>query len=207
MGHHNKYPSFKFLYLHTCDLTIINTTCLYGGRIIIELGKNNIKNVDEDVTISPDQIAVYKTVYDSTNKKIFDYFRRGLMSNEQFGKNLGIKINIENLATKENLKLNIIIEEMKYDISYKVGNYERYSFVSKKEYNFTYASAWSYPALEIKSKLNRTLNGYETMEPFSRYGVYIQELMHRTVYGNAKTHFETKPGIVGNGGGFSMISI
>ena len=44
------------------------------------------------------------------------------------------------------------------------------------------------------------------MEPFSRYGVYIQELMHRTVYGTAETHFETKPGIVGNGGGFSMIS-
>ena len=208
LGHHNIYPSIKFLYLHTCDLTIINTTCLYGGRIIIELGKNSIKNADEDVTISPDQIAVYKTEYVSkeNDNKIIAYFRRGLMSNEQFGKNLGIKINIENLATKENLKLNIIIEEMKYDISYKVGNYERYSFVSKKEYDFTYASAWSYPALEIKSKLNRTLNGYETMEPFSRYGVYIQELMHRTVYGTLETHFETKPGIVGNGGGFSMIS-
>lgn len=57
-----------------------------------------------------------------------------------------------------------------------------------------------------KIKIHRTLNGYETMEPFSRYGVYIQELMHRTVYGTAETHFETKPGIVGNGGGFSMIS-
>ena len=85
---------------------------------------------------------------------------------------------------------------MKYDISYKEGNYERYSFVSEKAYNFTYESAWSYPALEIKSKLNRTLNSYETMEPFSSYGVYIQELMHRRVYGTAETHFETKPDIV-----------
>ena len=204
-GYHNDYPSIQFLYLHTCDLTIINKTCLYGGRIIIELGTYTIKS-NEDVTISPDQIAVYKTVYDSTNKKIFAYFRRGLMSNEQFGKNLNIKINIENLSITKDVPLNIIIEEMKYDISFKEGDYERYSFVSQNKYNFTYISAWSYPALEIKAKLDRKLNGYETMEPFSRYGVYIQEIMHRTVYGTSETHFETKPGIVGNGGGFSMIS-
>ena len=44
------------------------------------------------------------------------------------------------------------------------------------------------------------------MEPFSRYGIYIQELNHRYVFGTAETHFQTKPGIVGNAGGFSMIS-
>ena len=33
----------------------------------------------------------------NNNHKIIDYFRNGLMSNEQFGKNLGIKINLENL--------------------------------------------------------------------------------------------------------------
>ena len=204
-GYHSDYPSIQFLYLHTCDLTIINKTCLYGGRIVIELGTYTIKS-EEDVTISPDQIAVYKTVYDSKNKQIFAYFRRGLMSNEQFGKHLNIKINIENLSLTKDAQLNIRIEELKYDISYKEGDYERYLFVSQDKYNFTYISAFSYPALEIKAKLNRTLNGYETMEPFSRYGVYIQELMHRTVYGTSETHFETKPGIVGIGSGFSMIS-
>ena len=208
-GYHKVYNSIKFLYLHALDYTIINTTCLYGGRITIELNDCTINNV-EDVTIAPDQIAIYKILYE--NNKIIAYFRRGLMSNEQFGKNLNIIINIENLSNKkgkiiEDIDLNIILEEMKYDISYP-PDYEIYSKVPNMEgkKKFEFKSAWSYPALEIKTKLNRTLNGYETMEPFSRYGVYIQELNHRTVYGTAETHHQTKPGIVGNGVGFSMIS-
>ena len=207
-GHHEVYKSIKFLYVHTLDFTIINTTCIYGGKIIIDLGSYKIKSAEE-VTIAPDQIAIYKTEY--KNNKIEAFFRRGLMSNEQFGKNLGIKVNIENLKNskdalvRENVNLMLTIEEMKYDISFP-DTYERYYFVSSENYLFTYESAWSYPALEIKAKLDRTLNGYETLEPFSRYGVYIQEINHRTVYGTAETHFQTKPGIVGNGAGFSMIS-
>ena len=133
------------------------------------------------------------------------------MSNEQFGKNLNIKMNLENLHDKDkkrittNVQLTMDIEEMKYDISYP-PDYEKYFKVSTEKKTFEFKSAWSYPALEIKTRLDRTLNGYETMEPFSRYGVYIQELNHRTVYGTAETHFQTKPGIVANGGGFSMIS-
>ena len=87
------YKSIKFLYVHTLDFTIINTTCIYGGKIIIDLGSYKIKSAEE-VTIAPDQIAIYKTEY--KNNKIEAFFRRGLMSNEQFGKNLGIKVNIEN---------------------------------------------------------------------------------------------------------------
>ena len=208
-GHHEDYPLIKFLYLHSLEFKIRNITCLYGGRITINLGSYSIPDV-ESVTISPDQIAVYEIIYDKQNKKIVANFRRGLMSNEQFGKDLNLKLNIEGLLSgstkvRENVKLEVIIEEMKYDISYP-PNYERYTQISKVSETFKYESAWSYPALEIKTKLDRNLNGYETMEPFSRYGVYIQELMHRTVYGTAETHFETKPGIVGNGGGFSMIS-
>ena len=203
-GYHKVYNSIKFLYLHTLDFTIINTTCLYGGKIEVDLGtKYKINNVSEDVTIAPDQIAVYKTTLEGN--KIVAYFRRGLMSNEQFGKNLGIKMNIENLSYKENVNLTLKIYEMKYDIS-NPPSYEKYSEISSEEKEFIYTSAWSYPAVEIKSRLNRTLNGYETMEPFSRYGIYIQEINHRTVYGTAETHFQTKPGIVGNGAGFSMIS-
>ena len=209
LGHHKVYNSIKFLYLHTLDFTIINTTCLYGGKIEVDLGNYKINNIDEDVTIAPDQIAVYKTILE--NNKIVAYFRRGLMSNEQFGKNLGIKMNIENLLDKNNKEINntvtltMNIYEMKYDISFP-PLYEQYYHISNKSEKFIYTTAWSYPAVEIKSKLNRTLNGYETMEPFSRYGIYIQEINHRTVYGTAETHFETKPGIVGNGAGFSMIS-
>ena len=128
------------------------------------------------------------------------------MSNEQFGKDLRLEINIENMPIQKEENLNIKLEELKYDISYRENNYERYYLVSQGQYKFKYQSAWSYPALEIRSKLNRTLNGYETMEPFSRYGVYIQELNHRTVYGTAEAHQQTSPGLVGNGIGFSLIS-
>jgi hypothetical protein len=133
-GYHKIYKSIKFLYLHTLDYTIINTTCLYGGRIIIELNDNKINNV-EDVTIAPDQIAIYKILYE--DDKIIAYFRRGLMSNEQFGKNLNIKINIENLSKGNNkivedIELNIILEEMKYDIS-NPPEYEVYSKVPNME--------------------------------------------------------------------------
>jgi hypothetical protein len=207
-GHHGVYKSIKFIYVHTLDFTIINKTCLYGGRITVNLGNYLINSID-DVTIAPDQIAVYKILYE--NNKIIAYFRRGLMSNEQFGKNLNIKMNLENLHGEDkkrittNVQLTMDIEEMKYDISYP-PDYEKYFKVSTEKKTFEFKSAWSYPALEIKTRLDRTLNGYETMEPFSRYGVYIQELNHRTVYGTAETHFQTKPGIVANGGGFSMIS-
>ena len=208
-GYHSVYKSIKFLYVHTLDFKIKASTCIYGGKITIDLGNYNIKDNDpEKVTIAPDQIAVYQIKL--TGKTIEAYFRRGLMSNEQFGKDLSLTINIEDLydgknRKEENVNLTITIEQMTYDIS-KPPLYETYKEVSNEIYEFKFASAWSYPAIEIKSTLNRTFNGYETMEPFSRYGVYIQELEHRTVYGTAETHHQTKPGIVGNGGGFSMIS-
>ena len=209
-GYHRIYNSLRFIYLHTLDFKIINTTCIYGGKIEVDLGGYEIKNIDEDVTIAPDQIAIYKTTLE--NNKIVAYFRRGLMSNEQFGKNLGLKMNIENLlnktnheAVRKNVTLTMTIYEMKYDIS-KPPLYEEYYKISSESKLFIFTSAWSYPAVEVKAQLNRTLNGYETMEPFSRYGIYIQEINHRTVYGTAETHFQSKPGIVGKGEGFSMIS-
>ena len=202
-GYHQKYNSVKFIYVHNLVYMITASTCLYGGRITIDLSKYPNVQTD-DVTISPDQIAVYQK--EKINNKIVISFRRGLMSNEQFGKDLRLEINIENMPIQKEENLNIKLEELKYDISYRENNYERYYLVSQGQYKFKYQSAWSYPALEIRSKLNRTLNGYETMEPFSRYGVYIQELNHRTVYGTAEAHQQTSPGLVGNGIGFSLIS-
>ena len=58
-GHHNVYNFIKFIYVHTLDFTIINKTCLYGGRITVNLGNYLINSID-DVTIAPDQIAVYQ---------------------------------------------------------------------------------------------------------------------------------------------------
>ena len=208
-GYHEDYPLIKFLYVHSLEFVINSKTCIYGGQIVINLGDYSISGI-ESVTIAPDQIAVYEIVYDETKKILTAKFRRGLMSNEQFGKDLNIKMNLENVIKdnkiyRGNMTVNFKIDEMKYDISYP-PTYERYTNIVNQQKTFVYESAWSYPALEIKTKLDRTLYGYETKEPYSRYGIYIQELMHRTVYGTAETHFQTKPGIVGNGVGFSMIS-
>ena len=76
--------------------------------------------------------------------------------------------------------------------------YERYTEIKNEKLIFNYVSVFSYPALEIKTKLNRTLNGYETMEPFSKYGVYQQELIaHRYIHGIQETHHQQNPGLMG----------
>ena len=201
-GYHKTYPSIKFLYVHNLHYKITASTCIYGGKIIIDLSSYKYI-VASDITISPDQIAVYHT--EIVNNQMIAYFRRGLMSNEQFGKDLKLEINIENINVQKDIPLKVTLYEMKYDISYP-PTYERYYQVNTTTYNFKYQSAWSFPAIEIKAKLNRTLNGYETMEPFSRYGVYIQEINHRTVWGTAETHQQTSPGIVASGASFSLIS-
>ena len=103
------------------------------------------------------------------------------MSNEQSGKDLVLTINLENIQTTSTVSLNVKLHELKFDISYP-PTYERYTQIKSDNYNFNYVSVYSYPALELKTKLNRTLNGYETMEPFSRYGVYIQELMENRYF-------------------------
>lgn len=201
-GHHKIYTSIRFIHVHNLHYVIKASDCLYGGKIVINLGTyTNI--VVDDITISPDQIAVFETKKEGN--QIIVFFRRGLMSNEQFGKDLKLEINIENINSNKNLTFKIELYEMKYDIS-SPPDYERYTKVTEENYIFTFQSAWSFPALQIRAKLNRTLNGYETMEPFSRYGVYIQELNHRTVWGTLESHQQTGPGLVGSTGAFSMIS-
>lgn len=201
-GYHQIYNSIRFIYLHSATIKIDAKTCLYGGKIIVSLGNLILNNVD-DVTVSPDQIAVFKT--ENVNNQILIYFRRGLMSNEQFGKDLTIGINIENLSSEQDLKLDLEIEQMIYDIS--IPELEKYeNVVNKYQQTFKYTSAFSYPALEVKTKLDRDLNGYETMEPFSRYGTYSQDIEHRYIWGTAETHHTTHPGVTGSTGGFSIIS-
>ena len=50
------------------------------------------------------------------------------MSNEQFGKNLTLNINIENINIEKNTKFKFIVEEMKFDIS-NPPDFEIYSQV------------------------------------------------------------------------------
>ena len=85
-------------------------------------------------------------------------------------------------------------------------SYEKYYYVTKQDVTFEYAPVFSFPALQIKGKLNRTLNGYETIEPFARIGGYLQELYHRQVYGPIEAHYKSDPGITSCDGGYNMIS-
>ena len=195
-GYHKDYNTIKFIYLHSLEFTLTSTKCLYGGRFIINLGKYDLKSIN-DITMSPDHIAIYNITYNNTNHEITIYFKRGLMSNEQFGKDMKQIIYIENLP-EEKISLYMTIEELKYDISFP-PTYERYYFISNQSYNFEYISAFSFPALEIKANLNRILNKYETLEPFAKYGIYSQELYHRTIYSSGETHHQYIPGIVTEG--------
>jgi hypothetical protein len=51
-GYHKIYTSIKFIYLHYAEFTIINTTCVYGGRITVYLNNTKLNSID-DVTFSP----------------------------------------------------------------------------------------------------------------------------------------------------------
>ena len=77
--YHKEYSQIKLLYFHRLDFTMENKYCIYGGRIIINIKENIIKNVNQ-VTVSPDQIAVYNINFSNGNITI--YFKRGLISNE-----------------------------------------------------------------------------------------------------------------------------
>ena len=202
-GYHKEYPQIKFLYVHRLDFTMENKYCIYGGRIIINIKENTIINANQ-VTVSPDQIAVYNVTI--SNENITIYFKRGLMSNEQFGKDMNLIINIEGLPSQTDEIFKIIVESLKYDIS-SAPNCDKYTFIYEKDVVFKYTSAFSFPALQIKSKLNRTFNSYEILEPFSRYGAYIQEIKHRCVFLTGEAHYSSNPGITANFvGGVDSIS-
>ena len=167
-GHHEIYPSIKFIYLHSLTYVIKSNYCLYGGKIIINIGDKILGSID-DITVSPDQIAVYKIEYEKEKKNIIIYFKRGLNSNEQFGKNVTVTINIEKLKSQEDETFFFTLEELKFDISSPSTDYEKYYNISYGNQIFNYISAFSFPALLIKAELDRPLNGYETLEPFNRY--------------------------------------
>ena len=55
--HNTVYSSIKFIYLHNLTYIIKATTCVYGGRINIDISPySNV--VAGDITISPDHIVV-----------------------------------------------------------------------------------------------------------------------------------------------------
>ena len=201
-GYHEVYDSIKFIYLHSTTLVINSKYCINGGKIILNVGEFEIEKINQ-VTVSADQVAIYNITYNS--HKVYIFFKRGLSSNERYGKDMEMTINIENLQSEFNETFNIAIEELKYDVS-NPPDYERYIQVSVGDYFFEYKSAFSFPALQIQYKLNRTINGHETIETLTNYGTFHQEINHRQVYCINRAFYTDEPAITAPEEGLSTVS-
>ncbi len=218
-GYLKDYPELKFIYAHYVNMLVDGSITRQGGKIEILFDSSvGFKNEDTEdpiakgwMTYSADQVAFYKTTYDKVTKKVTAYFKRGLMPNEAYGKASLLGLMVEQLNVNVDTPVTIKIYEMKYDISLKEENYERYMLREERSLTLKYDRFYSLPAVEVHVKMNRnndaSMLGYELLEAFSRFGVYIQELQkHRTVYASTEIHNPRDPGVVAANGGFAMIS-
>ena len=227
-GYYEKYPSLKFIYAHKIELPLDPKITRQGGRVTIKLDSYTFKDnkdpiENEYITTSADNVAFYKTEYDSASNSIQLYFKRGLMPNENYGLVSKCEIYIENLNMSEienkNITLSIKLEELNYDLSAYDTNYERFT---PQEYSSQleakYSPFFSYPALKIENhftrknsntnKISHSIKEYELLNPYSRYGIYLQELYgHRTIYGRDEAHHIIDPGVQAINSGFMKISV
>ncbi|MCQ2816191.1 MAG: hypothetical protein MJ252_02885 [archaeon] len=216
-GYLTEYPMVKFIYGHGAKFEIAPELSRQGGKLTYTLpeGINFTKEVIENdlITYSADQIAFYKTTFDSSTKTVTSFFKRGLMPNEQVGQPSQIEINLECLNSEESFEMQITLDEVKYDVTSKDTDYEYYERrgAFTKKYLFEYKPYYSLPAVEIANHFHRNdsteIKEYELLAPYTRYGVYQQEILrHRTVYSFAEVHNVKDPGLVAPNGGFATIS-
>ena len=211
-GYLEEYPSVKFVKAYSLKMKVKPEMTRQGGKIEIQLPKGVSVKDKLDITFSPDQIAFYQTDYDSSKNIITGYFKRGLLPNEAYGKDSLINVNIENSGFSEKtFTASVNIYEVKFDISSPKTQFETYYLRQTTKETFTLSLFYSYPAIEVRARLNRQgdqeMRPYETLEPFTRYGLYIQELIkHRTLWGSAESHHQTEPGMQSLNFGFSVLS-
>lgn len=214
-GYLEEYDVVKFIYAHGTKFKVKADDSRQGGRLEFTLPstvswKNNDDPIEKGyITYSADQVAFYKT--EVVGNKIIAYFKRGLMPNEAYGKDSNIGLTIENLNPSDSFSVDIVLYEVKYDISSPETDYEHYEERTTYPVTFYYTPYYSLPAIEIGNKMNRNnsteIKEYELLMPYTRYGVYQQELIaHRTVYGFPEVHNVKDPGLVSTSGGFGTIS-
>ena len=220
-GYLEEYPSVKFIFAHSVSFIIGKNLTRLGGKLVIDLGIYEFKDdkqpsENEFVTMSVDGVAVYKIEYDyqkGVKNKIIAYFKRGLMPDEISGKDSTVELNIENIASTENISAKIELYELKYDLTKKEKNFEDYvkveSFIT--DYIISYHKFWSLPCLIIENKFERNesdiIQPYELLDPFARYTLYYQELLaHREVYANSLSAHFTTPGLQTPFGSYRLIS-
>ncbi len=218
-GYLDGYPEVQFIYAHYFNIYVSGDITRQGGRMEIALNSDTMfknetyaeANPQELVTYSADQVAFYKTTYNASTRVITGYFKRGLMPNEAYGKTSFLGIMIEGIDMTTNGSAHVKIYQMKYDISEAASNYETFSLKAELDEVLIHSKYFSLPAAEVHVKVNRnnktSIYAYELMDPYTRFGVYIQELQaHRTIWSSAESHHTTGPGLQAISGGFSTIS-
>ena len=219
-GYLNGYPEVRFIYGHSIKIVVAPEISRQGGKLIITLpsdaqfaSSDPVK--DELITMSADQIALNETIYDPATNQITMVFKRGLMPNEAYGKPSKLEIDLEGINHERNFTVDVVLYEMKYDVTSPETNYEIYNLISETLFPKTYTAAYipffRLPALTVHNHMNRnnatTIREYELLQPYARYGIYFQELLrHRTIWGSAEAHHVTDPGLQAINGGFSVLS-
>ena len=215
-GYLKEYNVVKFSYAHGTSFKMKASDSRQGGKLVIKLPSNVAWKDSSDpvengyITYSADQVAFYRTEY--ANGEIIGYFKRGLMPNEAYGKDSSIGVTIENLKPDvASFTVDIVLYEVKYDISSPETDYEHYEERTTYPCTFEYKPYYNLPAVEIVNKMNRNesteIKEYELLMPYTRYGVYQQELIaHRTIYGYVEIHNVNNPGIVTTSQSMSTIS-
>ena len=119
---------------------------------------------------------------------------------------------LEKIKKRDNFTIKIELYEMKYDITNKAGDYETYKKVDSfpSEYTAEISCFFSLPAVIMHNKMDRkgndTIREYELVSPYARYGVYFQELGHRTIWASPEAHFVRNPGLQAINNAFSILT-
>ena len=214
-GFYTAYPELKFVYASEFNVW---SAAGQGGRFDIQLPMNvifingSISDPVNDslITFSSGGLAFYKTTYDNTTNMISSWFRVGGQASNATAPSL-VTVMIEQLNDTSNMTITVNSYLMKFDLSSNQTQFEKYFLDTVQTVTMYNDRFYSLPAVEIHCHLNRSNNTavmpYESIDTFSRIGLYIQELLaHRTVYGAAESHHPTNPGSQGLNGGFSTIS-
>jgi len=222
-GENLDYPEVKFVKTFSLNLDVSPENSRRGGEIVFKFADSDLPwtNIEDAlskdyVTVSADQIAVYK-IYAKSNKELVIRFKRGQMPNEAYGRASHLQIFFEgtNWVKKSATEhtVNMELYEMHYDIAKPEQDFEDWS--QKKLSNqqtFKAKGAFSLPALRLQFAINNDIensfmNPYELREPFVRYGMYEQELIsHRAVHGSAEFHPISEPCLVTLNPGFSTFT-
>ena len=222
-GHNKEYPDLKFIDGYIIKLRLLPENSKTGGRITISLPENvQFKDnpiINEYITISADNVAFYNTEYN--DNKIILNFKKGIFSNDQNGKPYLCEVYLENIIIEPNYSnfiVNIEIESIIRDISEEnLEGYEKVEYIDKID-NIEYINStiamyhflWSLPALYINNQLSdhkKLIKRFELIIPYTRYGMYIQELMtHSTIWTQTESHHIKDPGIQSSSQGFSLLS-